>query len=266
MPVSCASSVSRPSAAAAASRALPPVSCASRVSCASGVSRASPLPLSRRNSASDAASTARISTAPTSGSRRPFTTYMPSPSTKTEKVRLRCRASSAVSSPSRDSFLNMRTVRSSFAAEPARANSSSFASLSGVATRVSARTLVYEMLPSLRASAVCGRFSSARAVRTRSRAGPILMPILQASHSAQEEKPSFQPPRRSKSAMRVIIRDSAALMRSARSAMRSPRRKSSSSPSLPGSEPAGVAGASRNTPLVVPVRIGAAPSAPELGA
>ena len=59
----------------------------------------------------------------------------------------------------------------------------------------------------------------------------ILMPILQASHSAQEEKSSLQPPRRSKSAMRVIIRDSAELMRAASSAMRSPRRKSSSSPS-----------------------------------
>ena len=43
---------------------------------------------------------------------------------------------------SRDSFFHMRTVRSSFAAEPARANASNSASRSGVATRVSARTLV----------------------------------------------------------------------------------------------------------------------------
>ena len=112
---------------------------------------------------------------------------MPSPSTNTENVRLRRRACSAVNSSSRDSFFHMRSVRSSFAAELTRANLSSSASCSGVATRVSARTLVYEMVPLARASAVCGRFSSARAARTRSRAGPSFMPSRHASHSAQEE-------------------------------------------------------------------------------
>ena len=58
---------------------------------------------------------------------------------------------------------------------------------------------------------------------------------------------SFQPPRRSKSAMRVIIWDSAALMRAASSAMRSPRRKSSSSSSSARSGPRGAAMVSWDT-------------------
>ena len=47
-------------------------------------------PFSRRNNASEAASTARMSTAPTSGSSRPFTTYIPSPSTNTQNGAFGC--------------------------------------------------------------------------------------------------------------------------------------------------------------------------------
>ena len=97
--------------------------------------------LSSRYSASLAASIARISTAPTSGSSRPRITYIPSPSIATENARLWCRASSAVSSPSRERCFHPRTICSSFAAEPARAYLSSVFSVFGVATRVMARTL-----------------------------------------------------------------------------------------------------------------------------
>ena len=214
------------SQALAPSRAEPsvPIRRSARPSCRTF----SPARSSRRYNASAAASRARIRTAPTSGSSRPLTTYIPSRSTKTERARLRCRTCSAVNSPSRDSCFHIRTLCSSLAADAVRANSRSFSSLAGVATRVIARTLAYDSRPLLRASAVRGRSSSARAARTRSRAGPILVPVRQASHSAQDPKSSFHPPRRSKSASSAIIRPSAALMLAARSAMRSPSFWSSS--------------------------------------
>src|SRR5207245_545141 len=63
-----------------------------------------------------------------------------------------------------------RTMRSTWSAVPARPTPSSRSSVSGVATRVSARTLAYESSPRARARASRGREPSARATRTFSRA------------------------------------------------------------------------------------------------
>ena len=88
----------------------------------------------------------------------------------TEKVRLRWRTSSAASSPSRDSFFQPRASHSSRAAEVDCAYSSSVASVSGFATRVMVRTLVYESWPLFMAVAVRGSSSSAwRPERSRAR-------------------------------------------------------------------------------------------------
>jgi hypothetical protein len=53
------------------------------------------------------------------------------------------------------------------------------------ATRVSARTFVYDSRPSLKASEISGRSRSACAVRTFSRAADKQMPQRHDNHSAQ---------------------------------------------------------------------------------
>ncbi len=150
---------------------------------------ASPIPPANR--ASLAASIARIRAAPTSGSNRPRTTYIPSSSGKTEKHRLLCRIRSARCSSNRLNVFHPLTNRSRLAAEPARAKSRSSASLSGVATRVIARTLLNDSSPLAIASEMSGKSSSARAALTFSFAVPRVMPVRHASHSAHDPNPSF---------------------------------------------------------------------------
>jgi 3-oxoacyl-[acyl-carrier-protein] synthase II len=100
----------------------------------------SPLPGTQAslNNASLAASIARMSSAPTSAGSRPRTTYIPSSSGKTENERdaYRSRSASSLRLP----FLHARTMRSNCAVVVPRASSSRSPSLSGRATRVSART------------------------------------------------------------------------------------------------------------------------------
>jgi hypothetical protein len=109
---------------------------------------------------------------------------------KTEKERSRCRSRSARASSTRPSVFQPRTSLSRLAAEQALAYSSSSASFSGVAARVSARTLLKEIRPRAIASEISGSDSSARAARTFSPAVSRVIPIRHASHSAQEPKPS----------------------------------------------------------------------------
>ncbi len=134
VPLGVASAASAPSPAASARSATSPAASALRWRLVGRAPGFSP-----RYSASVAASIARISTAPASGSSRPRTTYVPSASITIDSARRWCRASSAVNSPSRDRCFHPRTIRSSCAAEPWSAYSSSLPSVSLVATRVIAR-------------------------------------------------------------------------------------------------------------------------------
>ena len=120
-----------------------------------------------------------------------------------------------------------RTMRSTCSAVPARPIASRRSSVSGVATRVSARTLAYDSSPCASAWASRGSVASARATRTFSRAAPRSRPTRQESHSAQERKPLFQPPRASNSRIRSSRRAVAASRCTDSSAISSPRRSSS---------------------------------------
>src|SRR5438128_4033089 len=93
-------------------------------------------------------------------------------------------------------------MRSTWAAVPARPTVRSRSSVSGVATRVRARTLAYESSPRDNAWANRGNVSWACATRTRSRAAPISSPTRQLNHAAHERKPVFQPARESNARMR----------------------------------------------------------------
>ena len=75
----------------------------------------------------------------------------------------------------------------------ASATSSSRCSVSGVATRVIARTLAYDTAPRCIAALISGRPGSALATRTFSRAAPRSMPVRQFSQCAHDRKPLFQP-------------------------------------------------------------------------
>ena len=125
-----ATSASRPKASA---RRWPQVTSATRP-----VSGAS---LDSRRSWSAAASSARCSTAPISGVSRPRSTSIPSSSIQVVRCRDRCRASASCAAITRSVRRQARTIRSTCDAVPARATSSSRCSVSGVATRVMARTL-----------------------------------------------------------------------------------------------------------------------------
>ena len=151
-------------------------------------------PAPSRNSRSAAASSARWTTAPTSGVRRPRITTIPSSSTQVESCRCRCRDSSCAAATS-STRRQARTRRSTWAAVPACAKSSSAASLSGVATRVSARTLAYEIAPRCMVALMRGSVARAWATRTFSRAAPKAMPVRQCSQCAQDAKPLFHPVR-----------------------------------------------------------------------
>ena len=85
---------------------------------------------------------------------------------------------------------------------PGAPTAKSRSSVSGVATRVKARTLAYESSPRARAWASRGSVPRARATRTRSRAAPRSSPTRQLSQAAQERNPVFQPSRVSNSRMR----------------------------------------------------------------
>ena len=67
------------------------------------------------------------------------------------------------------------------------------ASVSGVATRVSARTLAYDSLPTFKAASMAGSLPSARATRTFSRAVAGSSPIRQASQCAHDTAPCSRP-------------------------------------------------------------------------
>ena len=98
-----------------------------------------------------------MSIAPTSGSSLPRTTYMPSSSGKTEKQRERCRILSISPSSHRLNRRHALTVLSSLAAVLESASSSKSPSLSGVATRVRARTLANDSSPCSMDALIWGR-------------------------------------------------------------------------------------------------------------
>jgi hypothetical protein len=118
-------------------------------------------------------------------------------------------------------------MRSTCTALPLRPTLSRRASVSGVATRVRARTFEYESCPRANASVNLGSVARACATRTCSRAAPGDMPTRHASHSARERKPVFQPPRASNSRIRASNRAVAASRWADSSAISSPRRSSS---------------------------------------
>jgi hypothetical protein len=76
---------------------------------------------------------------------------MPSSSGYTWSARLACCRAVSRLSACRSSRRQPRTIRSTWAAVPARPTARSRASVSGVATRVNARTLAYESSPQARA-------------------------------------------------------------------------------------------------------------------
>ena len=88
---------------------------------------------------SHAASSARRTTAPTSGDSRPRTTTIPSSSTHVRSDRVSCRRRSSDCSASRSTRRHARTIFSTWAAVPDSATFSRSSSVSGVATRVTAR-------------------------------------------------------------------------------------------------------------------------------
>jgi hypothetical protein len=100
----------------------------------------------------------------------------------------------------------------------------SFASFSGVATRVIARTLEKLSCPRRSSSSISGKPPSACATRTFSRAGPSAMPQRNESQCAHESAPwRAQPSRVSNSRTSVSSRWVAASRLAAVKAMRSPR-------------------------------------------
>jgi len=147
---------------------------------------------------------------------------VPSSSGYTWSDRLACWRAVSRASASRSTRRQPRTIRSTWAAVPARPTASSRASVAGVATRVSARTLAYESSPRARAWASAGSVPRARATRTFSRAAPRSSPTRQLSHAAQERKPVFQPPRASNARIRSRRRAVAASRCADSSAISSP--------------------------------------------
>ncbi len=139
---------------------------------------------------SHAASSARRTTAPTSGDRRPRTTTIPFSSTHVRSDRVSCRRRSSVCSARRSTRRQARTIFSTWAAVPDSATFSRSSSVSGVATRVTARIFEYETLPRRIASLSFGRSARARATRTCSRAAPGSSPVRQPSHSAHDVQPA----------------------------------------------------------------------------
>ena len=140
----------------------------------------------------------------------------------------RAGARSPAPRPCRSTRRQPRTMRSTCAAVPARPTASSRSSVSGVATRVSARTLAYDSSP--RASAWASRGSVAEGARHADAApGPRPGRARRASSAsaAQERKPLFQPPRASNSRMRSSRRAVAASRCADSSAISSPSRSSS---------------------------------------
>jgi hypothetical protein len=164
---------------------------------------------------------------------------MPSSAWWTCRARLTCRRAASRASACRSTRRQPRTIRSTCAAVPARPTASSRASVSGVATRVRARTLAYDSPPRAKASPSRGSVARARATLTRSRAAPTSRPTRQASHPAQERKPVFHPPRASNSRIRVSRRAVAASRCADSSAISSPSRSSSATAGCVGTSAAG---------------------------
>src|SRR4030095_1760012 len=133
----------------------------------------------------------------------------------------------ALASALRSTCRQPLTIRSMWAAVPARPIPRSRSSVSGVATRVRARTLAYESSPRASAWARAGRVPRVRAPRTLSRAAPRSIPPRQLSHAAQERKPEFHPPRRSNSRISSRRRAVAASRCADNSAISSPSRSNS---------------------------------------
>ena len=92
---------------------------------------------------SHAASSARRTTAPTSGDSRPRTTIIPSSSTHVRSDRVSWRRRSSACSAWRSTRRHARTIFSTWAAVPDSATLSRSSSVSGVATRVTARIFEY---------------------------------------------------------------------------------------------------------------------------
>ena len=107
-------------------------------------------PRPRWYSVSRAAASAFMNRAPTSGSSRPRSTTVPSSSWWTCRARLACCRLVSRASALRSMQRQPRTIRSTCAAVPPRPTPSSRASVSGVATRVRARTLAYDSSPRAR--------------------------------------------------------------------------------------------------------------------
>ena len=176
--------------------------------------------------ASRAAVSAFRRRAPASGDRRPRIVVVPSSFGYTWSARLACCRRASSFSALRSMRRQPRTMRSTCSAVPARPMASNRASVSGVATRVRARTLAYDSSPRASAWASRGSVARARATRTFSRAAPRSRPTRQESHSAQDRKPVFQPPRASKSRIRSSRRAEAASRCVESSAIASPMRSS----------------------------------------
>src|SRR5881296_907525 len=92
-----------------------------------------------------------MTTAPTSGARRPRMTTMPSSSLYMCRARLLCRRALSRASAIWSTRRQPRTMRSTCSAVPALPTLSRRSSVSGVATRVRARTFAYDSSPRARA-------------------------------------------------------------------------------------------------------------------
>ena len=139
-----------------------------------------------------AARNAFSNTAPASGGSRNVPARDPSSSNRqASRRRTRASASSAALT-----CRCARANRSSWLPVIGPASSTSPASVPGVAIRVSARTFAYDSRPAPNSPRITGRFRSARATRTCSRAVPEDIWHFHDSHSAQLFMSQLAQPRR----------------------------------------------------------------------
>jgi hypothetical protein len=157
----------------------------SAAGCSAGRSGAS------RNNRSAAASSARCTTAPTSGVNRPRMTSMPSSSTHVWRCRCWCRRSA----PRRDDPVHAPPPADQLSrARRCRTGPRPGAGPRWPASRCgSARAPSNTTAPALHRGGQRGNSASARATRTSPRAAPRSMPVRQFSQCAQDRQPSFQP-------------------------------------------------------------------------
>ena len=182
-------------------------------------------------SVSRAAASAFMNRAPTSGSSRPRSTTVPSSSWWTWSARLACWRLVSRASALRSMQRQPRTIRSTCAAVPPRPTPNSRASVSGVATRVRARTFAYDSSPRASAWASSGNVPRARATRTSSgraevEADPPAQPVSAGAEpvtpAAAGVEPRMRSRRRAEAASRCA--DSSAISSPSRSSSTTGRR------------------------------------------